>query len=298
MLASALMFSSCEKFYAEGTLADGNDENGNVTIQVSNHIQSDFVQDGTLTRGDDGESEDTPMLEDICARLSFAFFKDGEKVKTINQTAGDDHYGTASLNLGEGTYALVVIAHSGKGNCTISSPEEVKFYNNKMTDTFIYHGTLDVVEDDETQKEINLSRAVAKITLRFTDALPANAKRLKFYYTGGSSTLNAITAQGCVNSRQTEELTVVAGQKDYSIYTIPHPDDKNITLTVTAYDSEDTELASKRIEDIPVKRNQITTCIGNLLDGSESSPSDPKETTAGIVLHFDPKWDGELIYQF
>lgn len=295
MLAAALAFSSCEKFYAEGTLSNGNDENGNVTIKVSNHIQSDFDPSSAQTRG---EGEDTPTLEDICTRISFAFFKDGEKLKTINQTAGDDNYGTVSLNLAEGTYDLVIIAHSGKGNCTISSPEKVKFYNNKMTDTFIHYGTLDVMEDEENQQEINLSRAVAKITLHINDNIPSNVKRLKLYYTGGSSTLNATTAQGCVNSKQTEEREVVAGQKDYSVYTFPHPDDKKVTLTVTAYDSEDTEVATRRIEDIPVKRNHITICTGNLFEGGETTPSDTEETTAGIVLNFDPKWDGELTYQF
>ncbi len=298
MLMAVLALSSCEKFYADGTLSNGNDENGNVTIQVTNRIQSDFTKGIATTRGEDTPSEDTPTLEDICTRLSFAFFKDGEKIKTINQTAGDDNYGTVSLHLAEGTYNLVIIAHSGKGNCTISSPEKVKFYNNKMTDTFIHYGTLNVAEDDETRQEINLSRAVAKITLHFTDALPAYVKRFRFYYTGGSSTLNAVTGQGCVNSRQTEELTVVEGQKDYSIYTFPHQDDKNVALSITAYDSEETEVATRYIENIPVKRNQITTCIGNLLDGSESSPSDTKETTAGIVLKFDSEWAGELIYQF
>ncbi len=295
MLMAVLVLSSCEKFYADGTLSNGNGENGNVTIQVSNRIQSDFASGSTQTRGED---EGTPTLEDICTRLSFAFFKDSEKVKTINQTAGDDNYGTVSLNLSEGTYRLVVIAHSGKGNCTISSPEKVKFYKNKMTDTFAYYGTLEVSEDEVTNQEINLSRAVAKITLSINDNIPENVKRLLFYYTGGSSTLNATTMQGCVNSKQTEEREIVAGQKDYDIYTFPHQDDKNVALTITGYDQSDVEVSSKYIENIPVKRNYITTCIGDLFGEGDYTPSDKEQTTGGFTFKFDPKWEGEVIYQF
>lgn len=293
-LAAILTLSSCEKFYAEGTLTKGNGENGNVTITVSHHIQGDFDKGNALTRGENAPSTETPALDDICTRLSFAFFNGDEKVKTVNQSAGDDNYGTISLNLAEGSYRIVVIAHNGKGNCTISSPEKVKFYKNKMTDTFIYYGTLDVTEDDDTNQEIRLTRAVAKITLHISDNIPTNVKWLKFYYTGGSSTLDATTAQGCVNSKQTEELDIVAGQKDYSVYTFPHQDDKKVTLTVTAYDPSDTEVAAKRIEDIPVKRNYITTCTGSLFEGGE----DTGVSTGGITLKFDPAWAGEEIYEF
>lgn len=268
-----------------------------MTIQVSNHIQSDFDKEGVLTRGDDSSTEE-PALEDICTRLSFSFFNGEEKVKTVNQVAGDNGFGTASINLSEGTYRLVVIAHSGKGNCTISSPEKVKFYKNKMTDTFAYYGTLEVSEDEDTNQEINLSRAVAKITLSINDNIPENVKRLLFYYTGGSSTLNATTMQGCVNSKQTEEREIVAGQKDYDIYTFPHQDDKKVALTITGYDPSDVEVSSKYIENIPVKRNYITTCIGDLFGEGDYTPSDKEQTTGGFTFKFDPKWDGKLTYQF
>lgn len=299
-LAAILALSSCEKFNAEGTLADGNGENGNVTITVSNHIISTFEQEGATTRSEDGTSTETPTIKDICTRISFAFFKDDEKVKTINQAAEKDNFGTASINLSEGTYRLVVIAHNGAGNCTISSPEEVKFNNNKMTDTFIYYGTLDVAEDEETDQEINLSRAVAKIRIHIKDDIPTTAKQLKFYYTGGSSTLDATTGQGCVNSRQTEYIDIVAGQQDYEVYTFPHKDGKKVKLTLTVLDQENAEITAKTISDIPVTQNHITTYSGYLFDssGSGSSSSGKEGTTTGITLKFTPEWAGEEAHEF
>ncbi len=294
MLATITMLSSCEKFYAEGSQTDESDENANVTIKVTNILTSTFEKNEASTRGDANNEE--VALEDLFSRISFAFFNNDEKVKNISQAIGDDNFGTANVNLAEGTYRFVVIAHSGKGNCTISSPEKISFYKSKMTDTFCYYGTMEVSEEENEEREINLSRAVAKIRIHINDEIPESVKQLKFYYTGGSSTLNATTGKGCVNSRQTENITVVAGQKDYEIYTFPHEDDKKVKLTITALDEEGTEIASKVIEDIPVKSNFITTFSGNLF---EESGADGSQTgTSGITLKFDPTWDGEETYNF
>lgn len=301
LLASITMFSSCEKFYAESTNTDSYDENANVTIKVSNLIQSKFDKNETLTRSEDDSPSEEPTLENICTRLSFAIFNIEEKVKNINQSVGDDNFGTININLDKGTYRVVVIAHNGKGNCTISSPEKIKFYKNKMTDTFLYYGTLEVNEDEETKQEINLSRVVAMIRIHTNNDIPANVKQLKFYYTGGSSTLNATSALGCVNSRQTENLSITAGQKDYEIYTFPREDSQTVKLTVTALDQVGTEITSKVIEDIPVNKNHITTYSGNLFGENENSGSssyDPAEATSGITFKFTPEWDGEEKYNF
>lgn len=45
------------------------------------------------------------------------------------------------------------------------------------------------------------------------DEIPEQAKKIKFYYTGGSSTLNAKTGYGCVNSKQTEILDLVKNSR-------------------------------------------------------------------------------------
>lgn len=294
MLATITMLSSCEKFYAEGSQDTGSDENANVTIKVSNLLTSKFEKGEASTRGD--ADTESPALEDIFSRISFAFFNTDEKVKNVNQSIGDDNFGTVNVNLAEGTYRFVVIAHSGKGNCTISSPESISFYKSKMTDTFCYYGTLEVGEDENEEREITLARAVAKIRIHINEDIPENVKQLKFYYTGGSSTLNATTLKGCVNSRQTENLTVVAGQKDYEVYTFPHEGDKKVKLTITALDQEGTDIASKAIEDIPVTANHITTYSGNLFGEGETDRN--STGTSGITLKFDPTWEGEETYNF
>ena len=80
----------------------------------------------------------------------------------------------------------VVIAHNGKGNCSVSAPEKVKFASNKLTDTFYYYGRLSVNEEGATT-DINLRRAVGAFKVHITDeTIPEEIRSVKFYYTGGS----------------------------------------------------------------------------------------------------------------
>ena len=116
---------------------------------------------------EDEEVEGKP-LEDYCSRLSIAIFDGEEKVKTLNLKA-EDGYEDIGFNLDAGKYRMVAIGHNGSGNCTISSPEKVKFYKNKMTDTFFYYGTFNVIDGEDTDDYILLNRAVAQFKVHITD---------------------------------------------------------------------------------------------------------------------------------
>ena len=295
VLLLPLLFSGCEKFTIDNASTDQSDANGNVTLQASiSHSGSDY--EGKKTRTSDDEAD----LSDICSRLTFCVFNGNTKVKTINQLSGDDDFGTVSLSLASGTYKVVVIAHSGKGNCTISSPDKIKFYNNKLTDTFFHYGTLEVGEE-EIEQEIHLTRAVAMIRLHTTDTTSDNVKQLKFYYTGGSSTLDATTGYGCVNSKQTETLEASSSTTDYSVYTFPHEDGQKVKLQLTVLDASSNEISSKTLENIPVKRNYITTCTGTLFEGQQSGGSSSESgttTTGGVNFTWDAAWAGEQSYTF
>ncbi len=124
-------------------------------------------------------------LSDVCTRLTFAIFDGEEKLESANQLSTDNGFGTAHVSLDEGEYRLVVIAHNGKGNCSISAPEKVKFASNKLTDTFYYYGRLSVTADGATS-DINLRRAVGAFKVHITDeTIPEEIRSIKFYYTGG-----------------------------------------------------------------------------------------------------------------
>lgn len=197
---------------------------------------------------------------------------------------------------------MVAIGHNGSGNCTISSPEKVKFYKNKMTDTFFYYGTFNVIDGEDTDNYILLNRAVAQFKVHITDAiLPAEAHSIKFYYTGGSSTLDAVTGYGCVQSRQTESFKLQEGKRDYSVYTFPREENKGLKMTINILDADAQSIKEYSKEGVPVKRNNITQTHISIKDHTISDPDQKEDGDSGkgnLGFTVNPDWEGEIVVEF
>lgn len=293
LLFSLLLFTSCEKAYSEDD--DSQDPtSGDTRIDVSFRVANyDIVPFSVPTRQAQSPARATQSLSGVCTRISFAVFDaSGNKVTSKNQTKSDSQFGTFSLSVAAGTYQLVVVAHSStEGNATISSPSEIKFANNKLTDTFYHYQTFEVKEN--ASYDITLQRAVAMFRLNITDATPADVSQMKFYYTGGSSTLDATTGAGCVNSKQTELRTVAtaahAGQSTYEVYTFPHADGKKLSMKVTALSSSGTTIQEQQFDNVPVEANKITECTTSFFSGSATD-------ACALTFNADTEWEGTLNY--
>ena len=278
----AAMMAACEK-PVMGDAYDVDENDANVVLTFSTYGQHGFTRAAT-------------QLTDQCSRLSVAIFRqDGTKVKNVNQSAGNDGYGTIAVSLSEGSYKVVAVAHnSTEGNATISSTEKVTFANNKMTDTFCYCGDL-VVGTDPVNKELQMQRVVAMVRLTINGTIPDDVARFKFYYTGGSSTLNPSTGYGCVNSKQTEyRSTVVDGSvvNIYEIYTSPHELNDVLKLVITAQDADNSTVNEWTMENVPVTKNKITTWTGSLFSNDGGWPS----TDGSITITLDTTWGGTVSY--
>lgn len=289
LVAALFTMTSCEKAIIDTPEPlSPNKEEGmvNLTFSIAQFEQIPFSATEYPSRA--------TAVDNACTRIGLALFRDGTKVKNINQDPKSDHFGQIALSVSEGSYTLVVVAHSGDGSATITSPTEIKFSNNKLTDTFYRCEQLDVKAD--AHFDLELKRAVAKIELHCTDNMPANVAQMKFYYTGGSSTLDATTGYGCKQSRQTELRTVgaemVGKPATFSIYTFPHSEEDALKLTVTALDANGNILQKKAFENVPVKRNTITRHSEAFFGGSASPSGD---ATFGITV--DEQW-AETTFSF
>ncbi len=262
-LVSACLLVACEKplVEADGENGGTGGDDGKCVLSINASQLENFMFEEA-----GGGNRSIKPLGDVCERVSFVIFNGDEKVKAVNQKSSDKDFGKASVSLDKGTYTLVVIAHNGTGNPTFTSPEEIKFPDNKVTETFYYCGDVDI---DGTQDcDITLKHAVAMFRLTMNDATPQGVKRMKFYYTGGSSTFDAVTGYGCVNSKQTEYRDVTAaayeGSSSYEVYTFPHSDGRNLKMDVSALSSDGTTVMySKTFEEVPVVVNQITEYTGS-----------------------------------
>lgn len=268
ILLATLTLAACEKPLT-GT-DDGGDDPGEpkgdevrVTFNVNGIEQVPFGAQAQTPRK-------TSNVSEVCTRISFAMFEGEDIVDGTTQASGDNNFGRIALNVEKGTYDVVVIAHNGLGNATINSPSEIKFKDNKVTDTFYYYGVITI--DGDKSYDLTLKRAVAMFRLAVNDNTPSNAKQMKFYYTGGSSTFDAVTGYGCVNSRQTElrdiEPSAYTSASKYEVYTFPHSNGKALTMRVSALDNTGSTVYEREFANVPVERNRVTQYTGNFFGES------------------------------
>lgn len=289
-LALCHVFTACEKPFNEEE-GQNKETHGNGNIEIK--FRSLSTDQGTFENEEDTNQSRaasmTPITQ-LCTRITLAIFdsESGEKVANINQEKSDKTFGNITANLNKGKYAITVIAHNGEGNATISSPAKITFKDNKVTDTFYYYGELDV--SDDTNYDLTLKRAVAMFRLVVKDPTPQVIHNMKFYYTGGSSTFDATTGYGCVNSKQTEIRTVTndahSGESSYDIYTFPHNDERKLKIEVSALENATSTQATyaRTFENITMTRNHIRRLLGYFYG------EDP-ETGRGFGMTTTDEWE-------
>lgn len=231
----------------------------------------------------------------VCNRINFAVYDSiGDRVKSISQSSDyDADFGIIKVSLPKGNYKVVALAHNGNSNASTTNMNRITF-NGKVTDTFVYSDDINVSGNSDYQ--MNLKRCVAKILFTIKDKVPDEVKQIKFFYTGGSSTLDGISGWGCVNSRQTEIRDVKAEARAdssvYELYTFPQDSNGSLDITVSCLDSSGNILYERMFDDVKVSKYSITTCTEKLFSEGEISLS------KGLVLKADDEWrDGE-IYKF
>lgn len=287
-----LLLASCEKVDLSEYLEKG-DEGIELTFTLNRYAITDFDD----VNGNEGKSpakhnKVQQSAGELGTVVNFAVFKDGEKVKTVNQKNSDEDFGTVKMVLPAGDYHVVALVHSCSGNATISTPDKITFPNNKVTDTFAY--TSDITVSEDQSFNVELQRVVAMFRFIVEDAIPDDVAKMQFYYTGGSSTLDADSGFGCVNSRQTEIREVMnhaAGQV-FEVYTFPHDVTGNLNMTVTALDASGNEYAARKLDNVPVEICKVTSCSTSFFDGSSSAQG------TGFSLSGDGEWKGEIEYVY
>ena len=278
-LFALLVLCACEQPLVSEEKPSENENNLRVSV-----FEIEKTPFASHTRGE--------SASEICTHLNFAVYTiEGTRVKQVNQTSDAANFGTASFQLEEGDYLLVVVGHSSGGNPTMTDPTCIKFTNAQgYSDTFLYCSNITIGEES-VDEQVSLDRIVALCRFVITDDFPADVTRMRFYYTGGSGAFDATTGLGCVKSKQDLKFDVTSGQKQFDLYTFLHDTEGIIHLTVTAYDEND-NILNEREFDVPMEQNHITWLSGDYFSGSGSSAT----TFTGITVNTD--WAGETHLNF
>ena len=273
----ASTFCSCEKpVFEENTKEEEKtSDKFNLTFDIAQFEQIPFADAIAYSRSKD--------IKQVCTRLNFAVFNDDTKVAAVNQTSSDKNFGKISVSLPAGTYRFLVLAHNCTGNATITNLSKIKFPDNKITDTFYYCEEINV--DAAASYQLELRRCVAQFKLIVEDAIPDEVKKMKFFYTGGSSTFDAINGNGSVASRQTEERNVKeeqrSGNAEFGVYTFPRDGKGELKVTVTALNASDVLVKEQLFEHVPITKNRISLCKENFF----GTPVNTNNNTFSFVVN-------------
>ena len=302
MLFAVGFLTGCEKMpEGEADLSSSPATGKSVVISVSG---IDAGWDGNSTRS-------LVDISEVCSRVCFAVYQDGTRVASKNQKTGDTNFGSYTISLGEGTYQLLVLGHSGAANPTTTNPAKIQFTNPSssggtgFTDTFYYYGTM-VVGSSTAQVNISMKRATAMFRLKTADTKPTAVKRFQFYYEGGSGTLDATTGYGCVASKQSVFVDATeSGCQQFEMYTFPHQEEDEVTFTVKALGANDNILYMKEFANVKMQRNCITQYTGNFFTGDDvdvtpvDEPDEPDSSEpSSIVVKVDPEWGKTFDFTF
>lgn len=273
----ALLLSNCENPVI--TDEERMEPQGNLKVSIYQIEQTPF---SALTRAESGIA---------CSRLNFIVYDEsGSRLNQVSQKVEEPGFGTAAFQLEEGIYQLVVVGHSASGNPTTTKLSKIQFTNGTgYSDTFLYYGEV-TVGTEQTDWEVSLHRIVSLCRFVITDDIPAEVKKLRFYYTGGSGAFDAATGLGSVASKQSVTFDVQEGQKQFDLYTFLHNPSDNIALKVTALDASD-NILRERDFDVPMKQNEVTWLTGSYFSGSTSG-----STSISITINTD--WAGETHQNF
>ena len=290
LIIASILTASCEKVVLDETTSGNNNDvntpTTNVTIHITGVGNAEYEENSAKT------SRAAQPIEELCTRINLALYQNGERVTYVNQKSTDKDFGHFNISLPAGLYTLMIVAHSGESSATTTNLRKITF-NGKVTDTFHYADSLFEVHETNSPVEVTLERVVGMFRLDITDSIPTEVSRLKFYYTGGSSTLDGLTGIGCVNSRQTEYRNVTSDVSFYEVYTFTHNPEKPITMTITAQDANESTVSERKFENIGISKNKITRYQGDFFNSSTTTSKD-----FNISMTADPNWIEETIVAF
>lgn len=271
MLAGVL---SCEKMTVEGS--DDGDSQANVVLHVASIEQIPFP---VATR---------TTIEELCSHLCFHVYgDDGIRADYVNQKVGDANFGSASFLLDEGHYYLVVVGHSASGNPSFKANEKVTISGNNLGDTFWCCQDFQV-GDEKVDLNLELKRIVSMLRFIPTVAAPEGLDHIVFKYRGSKGTFDGLTGYGSTSTSQTVTVNVGSDDSQYEFYMIPRSEEDMIDVSMMAYDSQIRGLGGCSLDEVPVKRNSITVCRGNLFDGGSTSAS------VFATVSIDDSWGEDL----
>ena len=210
-------------------------------------------------------------IADYCSHLD-VWLAEGENVIEAHQSSGDAGFGTLTLTLDKTkTYTMYAVAHKCTSDATLADGV-ISFPDDKVTHTMYYSTTF----SPETTTELSclMERIVALFRLQTSDAVPADAKKMRFTLRNVYNRWNVTT--GGVNELDREvTIDITSTQNDgtvaFSVYAITTSEQTLHTVVVEAMNQNDEVVQTRTFENVPLRNGYKTTYRGAFFIDEEMS---------------------------
>ena len=268
-----LMAASCSSDESVNTV-DGAESFAPVTVSVEGF---------SVEQGDIPLTRATTALKDyeFAKFVTLAFYRsDGSEAYKHTQVKNDTNtfttFGEFSCNLPLGSYTMVVLCNAGNNAITLSSPTSATYGENKVMETFATTQTVNITSNNAVNLSATLNRIISVVAVRSTDNRPNDVTQIRITYSGGDKSFNPTTGLAANN----DGFECVLGfskpagsQTNIGSYLFLATDEQNVDVLVEMLNSNGDVLYSRSAQNVPLKRNRITTLTGTLFNNTSVSSS-------------------------
>ena len=258
--AAAIVLTSCAK-----------DETSNLNSQTSNPTEV------TITFGKPYEQQAmtraAKSIASVCTHLDVWIEHEGDVID-IHQTSSDADFGTITAVLDKRyTYTINAVAHKCDGDATLTDGV-ISFPDDKVTHAMVYQGT--VSPATTTSLSAEMTRIVAQFKLETTDAIPDEAKKMRFTITDVYNRWNVST--GATNKLdRTSEVNISSknanGTATFMVYAITTDAETTHTVTVSALDEGDNVLQTRTFAGVTLRNGYKTSYRGQFFTDQDFTSS-------------------------
>ncbi|MBO7068135.1 MAG: hypothetical protein J6W52_05595 [Bacteroidaceae bacterium] len=279
-------FAGIALFFAVACSNKDMDDNNNSDQLVPVRVRvSDIAigQSGFDTRASQALADYTGIKA-----ITLAFYAGDTEVLKTTQLRSDGStyttFGEFSCSLPIGAYKMVVVARgmSDGDVFVLTSPTEAGYTSERARETFCTTQDVSVTSTAGLDLSVTLNRVIAKLVVVSTDAISAGVAQMKTTYAAGGKSFSPAT--GLAISNTGFAVTTSAGTTDgthlnISTYTFLATDEQTMDITIQALDGSSNVLFTKVVEDVPLKRNRVTTLSGAIFTAPTSDAAFQVETS-------------------
>ena len=291
MMAAIVLFAatSCTN-ESELTEVENNAEQATapVTVRVSDFSMSmdDMSSGGGLTRA----AVDAATYDRVGA-MTLAFYDtEGNEVYKTTQVKDDNAtyttFGQFTANLPVDNYTMVALGYTYRDDdvFTLTSPTEAAFTSERPREMFCATQAVSVTSASPLDLDVTLNRISAKLIILSTDSRPVSAAKIRTTFAKGGKGFNPTTGFSLTDtgfSLINNPSAAVGTSITVNIFPFLYADEEKMDVTIEALDNDENVLITKVVNNVPLKRNYVTTLRGAVFTAGISSATFKIETEWG-----------------